>query len=406
MIRTSTPIPADWSDSPAYNGPRLDRTESIPGIGTRTIGIGVEQGTALILRQNSIRAIGDGAGHIFLKSHGDRTVTWRTLRAGDDELVIRPIIGGLPRSSPTAAQSDADRNPFGMPEPIERGRWGTVVLHGGNDTTEMIDSYPLLAGVVRPKLVHCPASRESCRPRPDMMGETLMRHLESEFTEWRDLQRNKRIEELTFLTTDDPKDAARVEFTAPLASANGLWFCGGDQRELARLFVDPWKPTHFQREVVEIVRRGGVVGGSSAGLAIMPDVMIEGGAPEEGNPAEASLSRGLGVLRHVLAEQHFDARAGRIERLTGLLRNHQRLANFAPACSPKTLVGIAVEEDTALIIQANRVRVAGTKRAHLFLQDRGPATIVWHALKPGDVAVLRASSDGLHLQPEEWQIAP
>ena len=53
------------------------------------------------------------------------------------------------------------------------------------------------------------------------------------------------------------------------------------------------------------MRRGGVVGGTSAGLAVMADVMIEGGASVDGAPARAELARGLGVLKHVLAEQHF-----------------------------------------------------------------------------------------------------
>jgi cyanophycinase-like exopeptidase len=154
---------------------------------------------------------------------------------------------------------------------------------------------------------------------------------------------------------------------------------------------------------LNIVRRGGVVGGSSAGLAIMADVMIEGDDSEDGEPAAAILSRGLGVMRHVLAEQHFDARGGRIERLTGLLRDHKRLANFAPTCRPKLMIGLAVEEDTALIARANRLRVTGKKLAHVFLQSQDPRKVTWHALKPGDAAIVWPGSDGHHLELEDWE---
>jgi len=314
------------------NGPSLDRLDDTPGVERRTIGLGVEQATALILRANTARVIGVGRAHIFLKSNGDRTITWRILAAGEDPLVIRtrfakPRRGELPAAEPERGVP----NPFGMPEPVDPSRPGTVVLHGGGDTDEIIELYPKLAGGQHPRLVHCPAARGSCRPSAERNGKRLTEHLEASFAEWRKLQEDGRIADLTFVTTNQPADANRASFIQPLKEADALWFCGGDQRPLARLFVDRRQPTRFQQEVLNIVRRGGVVGGSSAGLAVMSDVMIEGGQQDDGGPAEAELSRGLGVLKHVLGEQHFDSRSGRIERLTGLLRSHNRMAAFAPA---------------------------------------------------------------------------
>jgi cyanophycinase len=181
-----------------------------------------------------------------------------------------------------------------------------------------------------------------------------------------------------------------------------MWFCGGDQEPLANLVVDRLRPTLFQQEVQDIVRRGGAVGGTSAGLAIMPEVMIGGGESADGRPARAILSRGLGVMKSVLAEQHFDARNGRIERLTGLLRDHKRLSNFLPTCRPKSMIGLAVEEDTALITQANHLQVSGRNLAHVFLQTDNPHEIVWHALKSGDAAILRPARAGWTLELDDW----
>lgn len=386
------------------NGPRLDRLQRRPGIERRTIGLGVEAHTVLILSGNTIRAFGEGRGHIFLKSNGDRTITWRTLEAGEAPLVVQPHSARPQRAERAAARpSEATFNPLGIPDPADPTRPGTVVLHGGGDTDEIVDVFPKLAGTAKPRMVHCPAARQSCRPCEEVSPQKLAEHLEKTFFEWRLLQTQGRLKSLTFATTSDPADAGREEFVRDLKQADALWFCGGDQRPLANLFVDHLRPTLFQREALNVVRRGGVVGGSSAGLAIMADVMIEGDDSENGGPAEATLSRGLGVLKHCLAEQHFDARSGRIERLTGLLRDHKRLANFAPTCEPKKMIGLAVEEDTALIAQANRLRVSGKKLAHIFLQASDPRVVTWHALQPGDAAILRQGDSGYVLELEDWE---
>jgi cyanophycinase len=385
------------------NGRRLDRLEAVAGVERRTIGLGVERYTVLILRGNTIRALGEGRGHVFLKSNGSRTITWQTLAPGEDPLVVQAS-SVKPPSPALASESSVEvvNNPLGMPEPNDPSHLGTVILHGGGDTGEIIDLLPELAGVAKPRLVHCPAARESCRPSSTGLNQALVEHLERTFAPWRMLQTEGRLADLTFVTTNESVDANRPDFVAPLRWANAMWFCGGDQEPLARLFVDPLRPTLFQQELCNIVRRGGVVGGTSAGLAIMADVMIEGGQSEDGRPAEAHLSRGIGVLTHVLAEQHFDARQGRIERLTGLLRDHKRLANFSPTCKPKTMIGMAVEEDTALILQANRLRVTGRKLAHIFLQWADPRIVTWHALVSGDAAILRQGRNECRLELEDW----
>ena len=386
------------------NGSRLDRLAGVPGIERRTIGLGIERQTVLILQGNKVRAMGEGRAHIFLKSNGDRTITWRTTSAGDDPLILQPSSQKSRNLKPSATeQNGAALNPFGMPIPLDPVHPGTVVLHGGGNTDEIIEMYPALVRAAEPRLVHCPAARESCRPSAEFNGKQLDARLEDIFSSWRDLQSQGRIADLTFVTTSTPADANRSEFVQPLTQADEMWFCGGDQKPLASIFVDRLRPTLFQEEILNILRRGGVVGGTSAGLAIMPDIMIEGGESADGRPAKADLSRGLGAMKQVLAEQHFDSRSGRIERLSALLRDHKRLANCSPTCQPKLMIGLAVEEDSALIAQANRLRVVGKKLAHVFIQSNDPRIITWHALKPGDAAMLWQGPNGLVLELEDWE---
>jgi cyanophycinase len=386
------------------NGPRLNRLNGTAGVERRTIGLGVERETVAILQGNTVRAMGDGRVHIFLKANGDRTIVWRTIEAGDEPLAIHSNSAEPQRGAvPSANLKAGSVNPFGMPEPADPAHPGTVVLHGGGNKDEIVELFPKLAREAKPRLVLCPAARESCRPSADCNGTQLQERLEQIFAPWRRLQLQGLTQDLTFVTTNSPDDANRPAFVKPIAGADEMWFGGGDQEGLATLVVDRLRPTLFQQEVQNILRRGGVVGGASAGLAIMPEVMIGGGEAADGRPARATLSRGLGAMKSVLAEQHFDARSGRIERLTGLLRDHKRLANFLPSCQPKNMIGLAVEEDTALIAQANHVRVSGKNLAHVFLQTDNPHEVVWHALKSGDAAILRPAHSGWTLELDDWE---
>jgi cyanophycinase len=373
------------------NGPQLDRVARTPGVQHRTMGIGVDRQTVAILCGNTIRTIGERHVHVFVQSNGGRTIAWHHLSAGDKPLALTTAPA---RNLAIEQAADADAgNPFGAP----KGK-GAVVLHGGKNTAEMYDLFPRLTGKTRPTLVHCPSASSRYRR---MSNEELM---SSDLAE---LWKTDAIENLRFVNADRPSRAEDPDFCRILDDADALWFMGGDQENLSSLYVNPVQPTLFQRKVCGIVERGGVIGGSSAGCAAMSDVMIGGNVPGDGRgPARAELSRGLGVLSNVVAEQHFDARQGRIERFAELLRNKQELANASPGCDPERMIGLAVEESTALVVRGNRLSVAGKNKAHVFLKSTAYDTLTWHTLASGDIGVVRTAPDGSHeLHFEEWGVA-
>jgi cyanophycinase len=371
------------------NGPPLDRVARKPGVQRRTIGIGVDRQTVAIVSGSTIRAIGERNVHLFVQSNGGRTLAWHVLAAGDKPLVLATA-SAQPRATDRPAKADEAGNPFGAPS----GR-GTIVLHGGGSTAEMYDLFPRLAGKVRPTLLHCPSASGSYHA---MSTEELMA------SDLANVWKTDAVRSLRFINADRPLRAEQPEFCGLLDAADALWIMGGDQRNLTALYVNPVRPTLFQRKVRSIVERGGVVGGSSAGCAALSDVMIVGTIAGDGRgPARAELSRGLGVLSNVVAEQHFDARRGRIERFAELLRNKQQLANVSPGCDPGHMVGLAVEESTALIVRGNRLSVAGKNKAHVFLKSATHDALTWHTLASGDIGVVCTTPDGSHqLYFEEW----
>ncbi|GAB2518038.1 cyanophycinase [Microbulbifer agarilyticus] len=160
------------------------------------------------------------------------------------------------------------------------------------------------------------------------------------------------------------RDAAVAE---ELADVGGIWFVGGDQTRITGTLLGP---DGEDGPVLAAIRtqlsRGAVVGGTSAGAAIMSETMIAAGdslsaltlpsvAVYAGMDSQESgqlmLARGLGFLPFGVVDQHFDrkARLGRLIRALG----------FSSEASSK--VGYGVDEDTALLVNldAKSMKVLG-----------------------------------------------
>ena len=150
--------------------------------------------------------------------------------------------------------------------------------------------------------------------------------------------------ELTVLHTRSREIADDPKFSEPLATATGVWFIGGHQQRV----TDAYLGTRTEKAFKAVLRRGGVLAGTSAGAAIMSPVMILGGFPN------AEIGQGFGFLPGTIVDQHFLKRK-RKDRLL------QALAAY-----PK-LVGFGIDEDTALVVRGRRVSVMGESDVMLCL---------------------------------------
>jgi cyanophycinase len=158
------------------------------------------------------------------------------------------------------------------------------------------------------------------------------------------------------------KKRADADRLVPLLDrATGVWISGGDQSRLAERYGG----TAVEKALHRVVRRGSVVGGTSAGAAILSRVMITGGR------SEPTLGTGFGLLDGMLVDQHFLAR----DRLGRLL--------FALGRHPK-LLGLGIDESTAAVVRGDELRVVGD--SYVLLIAPGPR---FRVLKAGDRLRLR-----------------
>jgi cyanophycinase len=171
---------------------------------------------------------------------------------------------------------------------------------------------------------------------------------------------------------DDPAEVAKV------TGAGAIWFSGGDQMRTMQLLRPGGRETPLLKAVRARLAAGAVVGGTSAGAAVMSDPMITDGGTlpallgpvleqaEPDNRVEGGplvMGPGLGFFPGGLVDQHFDARA-RLGRLARALFER-------PAA---TRVGFGVDEDTALVVDLARGTATVAGRGHVTVLDARGAT--------------------------------
>jgi cyanophycinase len=138
-----------------------------------------------------------------------------------------------------------------------------------------------------------------------------------------------------------------------IRDAEALFIAGGDQS----VYVADWKGTPVEDAIHDVVARGGVIGGTSAGLAVMGEFVYtgeNGSATSSGTLANpfnryVTLTRDFLVLPDMggkLTDSHFVER-DRMGRFVGFLA---RLINDGWASSVK---GIAIDSQTAFLVLPN-----------------------------------------------------
>jgi cyanophycinase len=141
-----------------------------------------------------------------------------------------------------------------------------------------------------------------------------------------------------------------------LRRATGVFFTGGDQERITTVLGGTATDSLLQT----LVAAGDVVlGGTSAGAAVMSGTMIaEGDAPGVSR-ASVRTGPGLEFLPGVLIDQHF-AERGRVNRLLS-----------AVALYPHEL-GLGIDEDTAILTDGDCFEVLGS--GAVTVVDAGAAT--------------------------------
>jgi cyanophycinase len=215
--------------------------------------------------------------------------------------------------------------------PLDHGT--LVALGGGNGDPEIFETWKRLGGGQNAQVVLIPTANN-----PDDDIAPVINGLKQVFA----------VRDVVVLDTKDRATANSDEFVAPLKKATFVFIDGGRQWRLADVYLG----TKVVSELQNVLKRGGVVAGSSAGASILASYLVRG----DPKGAEIVMSKGheqgFGLLPNSAIDQHVSER-GREHDLEPVIAVHPKL------------LGIGIDPDTIIVVHGEQFEVIGKGKVHI-----------------------------------------
>lgn len=306
----------------------------------RTVLIGISKDSAMVLQGRKGTVYGPGAATAWVPAH-------QHLPEASQRIETR---GAKNRNAPenflldwTQWRRQAIERTLEIFPPTERQipnvpNGTLIIVGGGGMPSGLMQRFVDLAGGEQARLVYVPCSEDD-----DMSSDTRLLEL------WKQMG----AKSCSLVHTKNRQVANEDQrFLEPLEQATGIWFGGGRQWNLA----DSYYGTKAHLLMKQVLTRGGVIGGSSAGASIQANYLARATPIENFRIMAPGYERGgLGFLNGVAIDQHFTQRR-RQKDLRSLVETYPQM------------LGIGIDETTAILVQQSTAEILGP----------GTVTFQWH----------------------------
>jgi cyanophycinase len=212
-----------------------------------------------------------------------------------------------------------------------------IIVGGGEITDEMYSLFAEKIGGKDKSIIYIPTATN------DEAWIKEGKHLEK-FT-------SRGFTNLQTVHTRNKSEAMESKFSNLIKDAKGVFLGGGDQENLSKIYGG----TTTMKALNELLQRGGVIMGTSAGATIMGSLMI-GGDHRKTPHLSKDFSEGFSFLKQTAIDQHV------------LVRNRQ--FDLVPVLErDPNILGIALDEATAGVVAGDSIRVIGKSYMLIFNQN-------------------------------------
>lgn len=324
----------EYDDAPASRGRLLSALALQP----RSVGIGISPGAALVHRGRQLQVVGAGKVTCLLMANEREPLRVQSIvPVAKTSSEPEAHVIDLTQWRREAIERTSEPFPPAEPAPPHVPHGALVIVGGGGMPSGLMDRFIELAGgQEKARLVYVPcAEQETVNPEQGIVNA------------WK----KQGVKHATFIHTKDRQQAnSDADFLRPLEKATGIWFGGGRQWNMA----DSYYGTKAHAMMKEVLRRGGVIGGSSAGASIQARYLARATPIRNLRIMAPGYERGgLGFISGVAIDQHF-AQRRRHKDMTQLMERYPQL------------LGIGLDEATAIVVQKSVAEVTGRGQAHFY----------------------------------------
>jgi cyanophycinase len=315
--------------------------DSHPGL----LGVKIPDGSALFVRGRDMRTIGDKPVTFHLPKTNTREARVVEAKGGKAKVDYNEM-----RRAAMARAANPQYPPKELPVP-EVPSGTLVIVGGGSMPADVTQKFIEAGGGVDGHFVVLPISN------PDPIRNDGGGFL-----------RQRGCKDVTGVVFREQKDLEDPKTLEIFKKATGIWFGGGRQWN----FVDAYEGTKIPELMWDVLRRGGVIGGSSAGATIQGDYLVRGAPAGPNIMMCEGYEKSMGFLPGVAIDQHFTQR-NRFKDMTALVNTYPQF------------LGIALDEATAVVVKGHVADVMGNGTAHFY--DRRKPVVEgqpdYEALKAG-----------------------
>jgi cyanophycinase len=223
---------------------------------------------------------------------------------------------------------------------------GHLVITGGDWAPAALEQFVQLAGGSAAHFVYIPtAASELKLPSGFIYNPDSAQYAPAFEAE---LARLFRVERMIVFHTRDRNEANDKERLEVFTHADGVWLGSGNSGRL----VDAYLGTAVQRYLHDLLSRGKVIGGNSAGAIIQGSFIVRG-RPDKPLLMPAGRTTGFGFLSNVVINPHV-ASAKRENELIEVLDAHPEL------------LGIGLDDNSVMVVTGNEFALIGPGRAAIY----------------------------------------
>lgn len=237
---------------------------------------------------------------------------------------------------------------------------GALLAHGGGDIrgdSDFKSAFLDLAGGIDANFVYIPSALSDTELEGDYKYHLDPCYAANQFG----------FKNATVLHTRKPEEANNACFAQAVADANAIFFTEGRQWRLA----DSYLNTKIHTELINLLRRGGVIAGTAAGAAILGSYLPRGNSePDSERILMGDHQHAFGFLPNLAIDCNI------------LEENRQFDLIYAIRKIPN-LLGIGIDSNTSAIFRNNEIAVIG--KSYVAIYDIAMLSELdrFYLLKPG-----------------------